>query len=150
MDIKSEYGFLERYNMVIGILICSLFTGILQIIMPIYFVFFGDMYFVAGCCLGLYFTFKKKQDSQSHIKTGIIVGLVGSVLALFFIDLFSWIYYSLYFGFDFGLFLNYLLVLIVNVAIMYIFVGVILGYLFGYYFRGKEGKEGNVSVSSRF
>ncbi|GAH61335.1 unnamed protein product, partial [marine sediment metagenome] len=47
-------------------------------------------------------------------------------------------------------FLYFLLALIVNIGIMYIFIGIILGYLFGYYFRGKEGKEGNKRVSSRF
>jgi len=147
MDIKSDYGFTQRYSMVIGILICSLFTGIMFLIFPIAFIFLADLYLVAGCCLGLYFTFKKKQDSQSHIKTGIIVGAVGSVLALFFISLF---YTLLYNGFDFLIFSSLFLFLIVNAGIMYIFVGLILGYLFGYYFRGKEGNEGNKRVSSRF
>lgn len=151
MDIKSDYGFTQRYSMVIGILICSLFTGIMFLIFPIAFIFLADLYLVAGCCLGLYFTFKKKQDSQSHIKTGVIVGAVGSVLVLVFFCLFVWIVYSLYYGFiNFLIFLDFLLGLIATIGIIYIFVGIILGYLFGYYFRGKEGNEGNKRVSSRF
>lgn len=144
MDIKSDSGFTQRYNMVIGILISSLFTSILFFFFPgIWFFFIGDIFLVAGCCLGLYFTFKNKQDSQSHIKTGVIVGLTGSVLSIILVD----ILFSLVYGIDF---IYFLLALFVNIGIMYIFIGLILGYLFGYYFRGKEGNEGNKRVSSRF
>ncbi|NVM44167.1 MAG: hypothetical protein HWN79_04550 [Candidatus Lokiarchaeota archaeon] len=145
MDIKSESGFIQRYNMVIGILICSLFTSILFFFFPgLWFFFGGDIFLVAGCCLGLYFTFKNKQDSQSPMKTGVIVGLTGSVLSLLLVVILLSLVYGI------GFFLYFLLALFVNFGIMYIFVGIILGYLFGYYFRSKEGKEGNKRISSRY
>jgi riboflavin transporter FmnP len=152
MTVESDIGFLQRYNILIGILIYSLFTSILLFFFTgVFFFFGGDIFLVAGCCLGLYFTFKKKQDSQSHIKTGVIVGAVGSVLVLVFFSLFVWIPYSLYYGYvNFLIFLTLVVELISTIGIIYIFVGLILGYLFGYYFRGKEGNEGNKRVSSRF
>jgi len=134
MSIESYSGFTQRYNMLIGISICTLFTSILLAIMPYGFFFLGDIYLVIGCCFGLYFTFKYKKESQSHIKTGIIVGLVGSVLSIILASLFV----ALAYGIDFFLFL---IALIVNVMIMYVFVGLILGYLFGYYYRNKGTAE---------
>ena len=140
MDIKSESGFIQRYNMLIGIIIIALFTSILLTILPYGIIFFGDIYLVIGCCFGLYFTFKYKKESQSHIKTGIIVGLTGSVLSIILASIFIALVYTI----DFFLFL---LALLVNFGIMTVFVGLIIGYLFGYYFRNKEGAP---RESSRF
>jgi len=98
----------------------------------------ADIYLVIGGGIGLYLTFKNIKESQSHIKTGIIVGLTGSVLSLFLIGFFDWIYYSVYYGFDLILFLNYILYIFVVNGIMYVLVGIILGYIFGYLYSNKE------------
>ncbi|MHA1105494.1 MAG: hypothetical protein ACTSPN_07195 [Promethearchaeota archaeon] len=134
MDFESYSGFAQRYNMLIGIIICALFTSILFLILPYGYIFLADIYLVIGCCIGLYFTFKNKKESQSYIKTGIIVGLIGSVLSLISIG----ILYSLVYGPDFILFLQLILFLFLNNGIMYVVVGIILGYIFGYLYRNKE------------
>ena len=130
-------GFVQKYNILIGIIICALLTSILQTIMPMWFFFFGDIYLVLGCFFGLYITFKYLKESQSHIKTGILVGLTGSVLSLILID----ILFTLVYGADF---IFFLLALIVNAGIMYVFIGLIFGYIFGYYYKKKEQTESNL------
>ena len=138
MADETYSGFVQRYNILIGILLCALLTSILFSILPIVFFFIGDIYLVIGGGIGLYFTLKNKKESQSHIKTGIIVGLNGSILSLFLIVFFDWILYSLGQGFDLILFLNYLFYVFVANGLMYVLVGVLLGYIFGYFYRNKE------------
>ena len=136
---ESYSGFAQRYNMMIGVLICALLTNILFLILPIGIFFIADIFLVLGNCIGLYFTFRYRKESQSHIKTGIIVGLVGSVLSLLLISCFDWIFYFIpTHGLDFILLLQYILFLFVYYGIMYVLVGIILGYIFGSYYRNRE------------
>ena len=135
---ESYSGFVQRHNMMIGVLFCALLTSIVFSIFPMGFFFMADIYLVIGGGIGLYFTLKNRKESQSHIKTGIIVGLIGSVLSLFLIVFFDWILYSLDHGFDLILFLNYIFYVFVVNGLMYALVGVILGYIFGYFYRNIE------------
>lgn len=141
MTVEDYSGFLQKYNMLIGVLLCGLITSIFFMILPTGFFFLGDILLGIGSCIGLYFTFKKKKETQLHIKTGVIVGLVGSVLSLFLIGLFNWIWYSIDFGFEFIYLLDLLLYLFLSNGIIYAIVGVILGYLFGHSFRKKDTPE---------
>ena len=138
MTVEPYSGFAQRNNMMIGILICAFTTSVLFFFIPFGFFFDGDIFLVLGCGIGLYLTFKNIKESQSHIKTGIIVGIIGSVLALILISLFDWIIYSVRYGFDFLLFLEYTLILILYFGIFYVAVGAILGYLFGSYYKKRE------------
>ena len=132
MDIKSESGFLQRFNMLIGIINCTIITSILFMIWPFFgFISYGDIFLVIGCFFGLYITFKYKKESQSHIKTGLIVGLIGSVSSLILIS----ILLALLYGVDIVISFVFMFV---NAGIGFILIGIILGYLFGYYFRNKE------------
>jgi len=140
MVAQTYSGFAQRYNMLIGVLICTLITSILFIIYPLEFFFIADIYLVVGVCIGLYFTFRYRKESQSHIKTGIIVGITGSVLSLLLICFYLWIWYSLTWGFDFFLFLQYIFFFFAFYGIFYLLVGIIIGYLFGYYYRNKEAE----------
>ena len=130
--------FAQRYNMMIGVLIVAFSTSILFLILPFGFFFIADIFLVVGGGIGLYFTLKNRKESQSPIKTGIIVGLTGSVLSLLLISFFDWILYSLEYSFDFMLFLEYTLILFAYYGIMYVLVGIILGYLFGNYNKKRE------------
>ena len=141
MTVEPYIGFFQKYNMIIGVLLSGLITSIFFMVYPTGFLFLGDILLVIGSCIGLYFTFKKKKDKQLHIKTGVIVGLVGSVLSLVLIGLFNWIWYSIDYGFNFIFLLDLLVYLFVSNGIMYVIVGIILGYLFGYYFRNKDTQE---------
>ncbi|MFX0049080.1 MAG: hypothetical protein ACFE8G_13090 [Candidatus Hermodarchaeota archaeon] len=138
MAVESYSGFIQKHNMLFGILICALLTSILFSIIPSGFFFIADIFLVIGNCIGLYITFRNRKKSQSHIKTGIIVGVAGSVLALLLLGFFDWILYSINYGFDFILFLQYAIVLFGYYGIMYVLVGIILGYLFGYFYRKNE------------
>jgi len=134
MVAETYSGFAQRYNMLIGVLICALFPSIMYLILPFEIIFLADIYLVVGCCIGLYFTFKNLNESQSHIKTGIIVGFIGSVLSLVLIGIF----YSLVYSFDFILFLNLILYLFIYNGIMYVLVGIIIGYIFGNLYKMRE------------
>ena len=127
--------------MIIGVLLSGLITSIFFMIYPTGFFFLGDILLVIGSCVGLYFTFKKRKDTQLHIKTGVIVGVVGSVLSLVLIGLFYWILSSVDYGFDFIFLLDLLVYLFVSNGIMYVIVGIILGYFFGSSFRKKDTPE---------
>lgn len=142
MVAETYSGFAQRYNMTIGVLICALLTNVLFLILPIGIVVIADIFLVIGSCTGLYFTFKYRKESQSHIKTGIIVGLTGSVLSLLLISCFDWIFYLIpVYGFDFILFLEYTLILFVYYGIIFAIVGIILGYIFGSVYRKRESVD---------
>lgn len=138
MTVESYSGFAQRNNMMIGVIICAFTTSVLFFFMPAGIFFMADIFLVVGCGIGLYLTFKNLKESQSHIKTGIIVGLIGSVLSLLLISLFDWILYSLEFGIDFLLFFEYALFLLLYYGIFYVAVGAIMGYLFGSYYKRRE------------
>ena len=139
MVAETYSGFAQRYNMVIGVLLSVLITNIMFLILPTGIFFMGDTLLVIGDCIGLYFTFRYRKESESHIKTGIIVGLAGSVLSLLLISCFDWIFYIIpLIGFDFILFLQYTLMLFVYFGIFYVLVGITLGYLFGNYYKKRE------------
>jgi len=145
MVAETYSGFAQRYNMLIGVLLCAFSTSILFLIMPFFygFIFLADIFLVVGGVIGLYFTFRFRKESQSHIKTGLIVGLTGSVLSLILISFFVWILVSLEFGFDFILLLLYILNFFWFYGILYVLAGIIIGYLFGNYYKKREnvGKE---------
>ena len=139
MVVESYSGFAQRYNMIIGVLICALLTSILFLIMPFFGLFIvADVFLVVGCCIGLYFTFKNRKELQSHIEMGIVVGFVGSFFSLLLITFFNWIFYSTVLGFNIiSLFID-ILIVFANYGIIYIIVGIILGYLFGNRYRKRE------------
>jgi len=149
MAVESFSGFIQRHNMMIGILVSAsitsigvllwaLLSSILSLTIPSGFLFLGDIFLVVGNIFGLYLTFKYRKELQSPIKTGLIVGLTGSVLSLLLISLFYWILYSVIRGFNFFFLLEYLLFFLASFGIMYVLVGIIVGYLFGNYYRKKE------------
>ena len=145
MVAETYSGNMQKYNMLIGVLLFAFLTSFLFLIMPFFygFVFLADLFLVIAGVIGLYFTFKYRKESQPHIKTGVIVGVTGSVLSLLLISFFVWILVSLDLGFDFILFLRYILSFFGVYGILYVLVGIILGYLMGNYYRKREnvGKE---------
>ena len=144
MVVEPYSGFAQRYNMIIGILLIALSTSILFLILQIGIAFIADIFFIVGSCIGLYFTFKNRKKSQSHIETGLVVGFTGSVLSLLMISFFIWIiYYIPVFGFDFILLLQYIISFFWFYGILYVLAGIIIGYLFGNYYKKREnvGKE---------
>ena len=130
--------FVQKNNMLVGILICALITSILWIIFPIGAFFVADIYLVIGNCLGLYLTFKNRKETQSHIKTGIIVGLTGSILGLILIGILDWIVYSFWTRFDFFLLMEYLVFLFYYYGIVFALGGLIAGYLFGNRYKKRD------------
>ncbi|MBY9015398.1 MAG: hypothetical protein KGD68_06870 [Candidatus Lokiarchaeota archaeon] len=139
MVAETYSGFAQRYNMMIGVLVCALVTNILFLILPIGIFIIADIFLVVGSCTGLHLAFRYRKESQSHIKTGIIVGLSGSVLSLLLISCFDWIfYYILAYGFDFFLFLQYTLILFAYYGIIFVLIGIIIGYLYGSHYKKRD------------
>ena len=139
MVAETYSGFAQRYSMVIGVLLSVLITNVLFLILPTGFFFMGDIILIIGSYIGLFFTFKYRKEYQSHIKTGVIVGLTSSILSLLLIGFLDWIFYLIsVYGFDVLLLLQYLLFLLMNYSILYVLVGVIMGYLLGNHYKKKE------------
>ena len=139
MTDESYSGVAQKYNILLGILIIAFLTSIMVLIMPFGIFFTGDLFLIIGGSMGLFFTFNYRKESQSHIKTGIIVGLTGSVLSLILAGLYDWIIYFIpVYGLDIFPLLNYLLYLFMYYGIIYAIVGLILGYLFGSSNRRKD------------
>ena len=134
MTVETYTGFFQKYNVLIGIIVCVLIASVSLTIMPFGFLFLGDIYIALGCIFGLFITFKYKKESQPHIKTGLIVGLIGSVSSL----VLSSILLSLAYGFDIVLSFWFIFA---NAGIIYVIIGLIVGYLFGYYNRKKEQEQ---------
>ena len=61
-------GFVQKYNMLFGILVCALFTSILWELLPLGAFFVADIYLIVGNCIGLYFTFKNRKETHSVSK----------------------------------------------------------------------------------
>ena len=138
----SEFynGYVKENNKLFGILICALITAILFVIIPqIAFIFPGDIHLLIGTCVGQYFTFKNRKETQSYIKLGVIVGAAGAFLALILDAVFYWIAYALLIGFDVLLYL--LISLAFYSGIMYIITGIIIGIFFGIGFRNRATRE---------
>jgi len=139
MTDESYSGVAQKYNILLGILIFAFSTSILLSIIPFWFFFPGDLFLLIGGSMGLFFTFNYRKESQSHVKTGIIVGLTGSILSLTLVGLFDWIiYYIPSYGLNFIALLNYLLYLFMFYGVIYAIVGLLLGYLFGNSNRKKD------------
>ena len=136
---ETYLGFVQKYNMIIGVLLCSLLPSILFLISPFGFIFPADIFLVVGCALGLFITFKNRKESQSHITTGIVVGFIGSFLALLLLGFFEWLFFYIpVIGLDFIILLQLTLILFAYYGFFYIPVGIVIGYLFGNYYRKKE------------
>ena len=138
MTIEPYIGIFQRHNILTGVLLSALLTSIAFMFFPFGIFFMADIFLVIGVGIGLYITFKNINESQSPIKTGLIVGLTGSLLSLLLIGLFTWIFYSLNYGLDFLLLLEYLAILFLVDGIMYAIVGIVLGYFYGSYNKRKE------------
>ncbi|MHA2289724.1 MAG: hypothetical protein ACXABG_13145 [Promethearchaeota archaeon] len=134
MTVESKNEFLQRYNILIGIIICTFFTSIFTLVLQTGFFFMGDIFLVISCGIGLYVTFENRSESQSHLKTGLIVGLGGSVLSIILISLLFSIVYRIDFIFLLVLFL-------IQNGIIFVIVGVIMGYLFANSYRKKDSPE---------
>ena len=139
MVVKTYFGNVQKYNILLGVFLCAFLTSFLFLIMPLGIIFPADIYLVVGGGIGLYITFKNRKESQSHIETGIVVGFVGSFLSLLLIVFFDWIlYYIPAYGLDFILFLQIILIYSAYYGILYILLGILIGYLFGRHYRKKE------------
>jgi len=136
MVAETYPGFVQKYNVFIGIIICALVPSILLTIGFLFyigFIFLGDIYIIFGYFFGLYITFKYRKESQSHIKTGLIVGLIGSVFSLILSSILLTLVYGVDIVFSF-------LFIFVNAGIIDVFIGLILGYVFGNYYKKKEAE----------
>ena len=65
-----------------GAVITSLISFLLYIILPLNFVYRGDLQMVIGCVIGIRYTLKNIKLNNSMVIYGIIVGLEGTILTV--------------------------------------------------------------------
>ena len=141
MAEESYSGPIQKYNMLLGILLCTLITGVFYMFSISFFIgiiFRGDLFYIIGSIAGLYVTFKYRKESQTHLKTGIIVALAGAVFSILFIIIVDWVLLTLLFGSSFSYLISWAIYILGANGIFYILVGLILGYFYGSYFMKKE------------
>lgn len=94
---------------------------------------FKDLEFLAGAFVGVLFALKNRKSDQSPLKFGIIVGLVGGVLAALVSACYIIIFFRL------GIY--WLFVYIAFLSTTGLILGLIIGGLLGWYYMTKDARE---------
>jgi uncharacterized membrane protein YeiH len=127
-------------NIQAGIIIFSLFSFIIYISTRIWYagyLLFADLHLVIGSIIGVRFTLKNQKEEQATLKTGVITGIGGGVLATLFMSVYEWIGFSLVEGFNpFALFIFFGYYVISGVVI-----GLLMGAIVSTYFMYTEVKR---------
>lgn len=132
INSDKSYGFVQNNNILLGIIIFTIFGVIGFIIYPNFFFFYwGDLYDTLGAIVGIRLTIKNIKPNQSFIKTGIIVGGLGGLLSAILRSIFMWIINA----FEIIVLLFSLLIF----APFTIILGILCGYLMGYIYSRKTG-----------
>jgi len=85
-------------NVEVGIIFFSLFSFFIYIPTRFFYagyLLFADLQLLAGSIIGVRFTLKNQKEEQATLKTGVITGLGGGVLATLLMSIFEWIIFSL-------------------------------------------------------
>ena len=100
------------------------------------FYLFADIEFALGTIFGVIITLNNRQEDQSILKTGVIVGITGGIVSSAFIGLYEMILLAILGGPNIGIFLLYFGVSIVTGIV----VGLLGGALISTYYMYKEVK----------
>ena len=85
-------------NIEAGIILFSIFSFFIYISTRIFYagyILFADLHLLVGSIIGIRFTLKNQKEEQTTLKTGVITGLGGGVLATLLMSIFEWIIFSL-------------------------------------------------------
>ncbi len=126
---------LQKNNMGFGITISSIIVFlcyILTITFPLYFGAQGDIFVIPGTIVGCYISFKYRNEHQTFMRLGIIVGIGGAVLSTILIAFYYFIFFP-----DLVLFF----LIIVSIIIFYVLFGFTTGYIMAMIYLRKEEKS---------
>ncbi|MFX1322157.1 MAG: hypothetical protein ACFFAQ_10990 [Promethearchaeota archaeon] len=101
------------------------------------YILFADLQLLIGAIIGIRFTLKNQKAEQATLKTGVITGIGGGVLATLFISVFEWIAYSL----ERGINILALFWFIIYTIIAGVVIGLIMGAIMSTLYMYKEVKR---------
>ena len=127
-------------NIQSGIILFSIITFVIYLLTSwIYsgYLTFADLQFTIGAIIGVRFALINRNEKQSPLKYGIIVGVSGGALASVFISFYEWIIYSIVREFN----IVVLFVYLGYVLIAGLVIGLIIGALTSVIISSKELKR---------
>lgn len=91
-----QFSILKEWNVIRGYLISAIITLVSYIIIVGFFfyggtILYADIEFVLGTIFGVIFTLNNRQEDQSIMATGAIVGIVGGIISSALIGLYQMI-----------------------------------------------------------
>ena len=133
--ISNLYKKAKENNLTSGIIIFILITFILIAVNPYWYgiYMYRDLEFLAGALIGVIFALKNRKSGQSSIKFGIIVGIVGGLLAA----LVSGFYLVLFFRIG----IYWLFIYVGFLSTTGLVLGLMIGVLVGWYYMTKDARE---------
>lgn len=132
--ISNLYGKAKEKNILAGIIIGDLIAFIAYLIFPSGFVFFGDIHMIIGVSMGVHFGLSYKKETQSYIKLGLLIGLLGALFAGISMAFFEWTLYIFRIAFSLTSLLFFIGLFIIEAFI----IGLPIGGMFGLYFNAKR------------
>ena len=138
-----QISILRSRNVSRGITISSIITIVSYIIISIIwraefvgFYLYNETEFALGTIVGAIIALNNREENQSILSTGAIVGAVGGVLSSAMIGLYQMIIFAIPYGLDIFIFVFYFLTRIISGVV----IGLIGGALIGTYYMYKELK----------
>lgn len=138
-----QISILRERNVSRGIIISALITLVSYIIISIIwrfefvgFYLYADIEFVLGTLFGGIIALNKRQEDQSILTTGAIVGVVGGILSAVLIGLYQMIIFAIVYAPDIYIFIFYFGTHVISGIV----IGLIVGALTGTYYMYQEVK----------
>ena len=137
-----QISILRERNIRRGILISVLITLVTYIIISITglgfngFYLFADIEFALGTIFGVIIALNNKQEDQSILGSGVIVGIAGGILSSVFLGLYEMILFGFLFALNISVFILFFGVSVISGIV----IGLIGGALIGSYYMYKELK----------
>ena len=137
-----QISILRERNIRRGILISVLITLVIYIIISITglgfngFYLYADIEFALGTIFGVIIALNNKQEDQSILGSGVIVGIAGGILSSVFLGLYEVILFGFLFAPNISVFILFFGVSVISGIV----IGLIGGALIGSYYMYKELK----------
>ena len=137
-----QISILRERNIRRGILISVLITLVIYIIISNIglgfagFYLFADIEFALGTIFGVIIALNNKQEDQSILGSGVIVGIAGGILSSVFLGLYEMILFGFLFAPNISVFIFFFGVSVISGIV----IGLIGGALIGSYYMYKELK----------
>jgi predicted membrane protein len=129
--IAEFFDYIKKHNIIFGIFITDVIVFISYLVsFGARFYFMGDIQFLVGNLIGVYFALRFRKPHQSPLKYGLLVGIIGSLISIITLTLFQWSYA-----------LKISIEILIAFLIPGIIIGTLMGFIIGYIFKLRSKKK---------